>query len=802
MLDSVTQDLKYAWRQLQRAPVFTLIASASLAMGIGVAVSALSVLNAIFFKPLPVPDPEGIYRVYTSDGDGRHKPYGGSSYADYEDFLESGVFAQLAAHRGQRVTVTIDQQRPLSERIELVSPNFFNALGVQLPRGRGLSRAGDQPEIVLNHRAWQRAFNGDPSILGRIVRVNGLSVTVVGIAPNNFGGTQLSDQLVFGWVPATAMAARGTSDLTRGNRAFELIGRLPANVTRTAAYARLDVLGTNLAAQYPVNWIDDRNEVRKITLLTQRESLLKPGDSAAMLMAIGFCAALVLLVLILACTNVAGLLLAKALARRHEIAVRLTIGASRARLLRQLLTESIVLALIGGALGTLATVWAVAAVSNTELFNAINLRPDWSVFAGAIGVSLLCALLFGFAPATQSLKADLRSVLGSGSLVTSGKSSLRGALIAVQVSVSFVLILLALVAARGVSTQTRGNPGFQTDGLVLVFLESATLYPDSASNARYVRDARQILESLPGVQSSSIAMMPPLSSGRTSATISFPGGEARNIELNRVGPGYFHTIGIPVLRGRVPDRIGVANAPRTAVVNETFARSYGREVVGELVDIEGRNVEIVGVVKDVKYHSVGESALSYLYAAADELAPLQFGSLVARVAPGADRSVMDALRTQMRERHPEMVPPRTVTMLSFLRDYTQSQRFASRIALTAGGIELALAAVGLYGLLLFALMARTREIGLRLALGAEAREASWAVMRDGVRFAAIGGACGLLVGVPAALIVRTMVVGVNPEDPVPFIAALTLVLLAAGTAAYIPARRAARIEPAAALRTD
>jgi predicted permease len=801
MLDSIAQDLKYAWRQLHRAPMFTLIASASLAIGIGVAVSALSVMNALFFKPLPVPNPDGIYRVYTSDGDGRHEPYGGSSYPDYQDFLGSGVFAQLAAQKAQRVTITVDDQRPTPEQIVLVSPNFFRALGIALPRGPGLSPSGDQLEIVLNHRAWQRAFNGDHNVLGRTVRVNGLSLNVVGIAPQSFGGTQISDQLVFGWVPINALTATRDNELARGNRAFELIGRLSPGITRDAAHTRLEVLGANLAAEYPENWVDDRNEHRIVTLLTHRESMLKPGESSGILIAVGFCAALVFLVLILACTNVAGLLLAKALARRHEIAVRLTIGASRPRLLRQLLTESIVLACIGGGLGLFATLWAIAAVSKTEFFSSIDLQADWRVFAGTIAVSLLCALFFGFAPAMQSLKADLRSALGGGNLVASGRSPLRGALIAVQVSVSFVLILLALVAARGVRSQTRGNPGFQTDGLVLVHLSPGTIL-DSARNARYARDARQVLETLPGVQYSAIAQIAPLSSARTTAAVTFGDGVVRSIELNRVSPEYFRTTGIPLVSGRAPDRRSSDREPRTAVVNETFARSYGREVVGELVAVEGTNLEIVGVVKDAKYHSVGESPMPYLYAAIDESAPTEFGTLIARVARGAELSVMEGLRTQMRARHSEMVPPATITMPSFLREYTQPQRLASRIALAAGGVELALAAVGLYGLLLFALMARTREIGLRLALGAEAREASWAVMRDGVRFAAIGGACGLFFGVPVALVARTIVIGANPTDPIPFIVSLTLVLLAAGTAAYLPARRAARIEPAAALRQD
>jgi predicted permease len=812
MIDALRTDLAYALRQLRRAPVTTVVASFSLAIAIAVAVGVLSAVNTLFFRPLPVSDPNGVYRVFVEDpAQSKHALYWGrSSYADYLDIAGSGVFSHIAAEQRAMLTISAPGRSPAIKSFTFVSPNYFTALGVRMLKGRSFQASGEQPEIVISEAAWRNELESDPAVLGSVLRVNGVALTVIGVAPLAFGGR-------FGWVPATmapTIEGRPGSLTERGEHAYELIGRLAPGFTQASASARLTILAEALAQQYPNEWVvrtDAGDHTLKLTLFTQRESLLQENDRLETAGIFAAVAAMIGLVLALACVNVAGLLLARALARRHEIAVRLTLGASRNRLLLQLFTESTLLALLGGGLGCLITLWFAQYARTRGFISGNELVLDWRVLIGAVGVSLLCALAFGFAPALQSLRTDLRSQLSSSSAMSDVRSGLRGGLIAVQVSVSFVLILLAVVMTRGVRARLNADLGFDTRQLMVARLENYVFSNDTARWAAYLTTVTETARRFPGVRAIATTRHVNLGGSGGGSRVEFPGSAARMVASNTVGADYFETLGLRPLRGRVftrDDRIG---APKVAVVNWTLAQREGGDVIGKSFRHGLEQFTIVGVVPDIIYGDPYETAKSYVYFAAAQQAPpspqdrydfTRPGYLMVRLAPGIQRAIADELSKAIRSALPNEVPPVLQPMREYIAAQSSEDRKTSLIAFAIGALELTLAMVGLYGLLLFGLIARTREIGVRLALGAEPIQAGWAVMRDGLRYAAIGVCIGLLLGVPTAMIAANVMSGVRALDPVPFVIALAIVLLAAALASIVPTRRAARVEPAAALRHD
>ena len=801
MFDALRQDLYYALRQLQRAPLFTTIASLSVALGVIVAVSAFTLVNALLFKP--VPGAEHLYRVYTSDYDGRSEPWGSSSYRDYEDFQRSNAFADLAASDARQIALSVGDQPPVEDWAGFVSANYFNVLGVRPARGSTF-RGSDALEVVITYPYWQRVFNGEASAIGRTVRINSMPVTVVGVAPESFRGVALGPPVI-GWIPAAAMPmlARDADVLTRrGSRGFTVFGRLRPGVNSTAAAQRLNALAAALAEQDPDSWVDANRETRLVSVLSQRESVVPPRTRAAFQIAILLGGVLVAFVVLLACTNVAALLLGRAAGRENEIAVRLTLGATRGRLVRQLFTESLLLALIGGALSFMGLLWTLSLVRRQPLADVFDLRPDWRVVVAAVGTSLLCALAFGLAPVLHSLRVDLRSRFGSSA--TRQRNRMRGVLIALQVAIASVLILLASSAVRGVRAYVASDPGIELDGLVAMRIDTRLFGDDTVRRNLYGVQVPELLRSTPGIVSAARTVLFPLGQTNTGATVWFPDGAERVVEVNAVGNDYFATIGLAAQRGRTfqaTDRRGTAPV---AVVNPEFLRRYGDALFGRLLKVEEQaGVEIVGVVPEVHYHDPRAAARPLLYMLAEQIPwPSSQQSYLMRVAPGAEQQVVTALRQQLRQRFPDVVIPSIEPMRALTALQTMPHRVVGRVAFGVGAVELALAAIGLYGLLVFALLARRREIGVRLALGATPRAASWAVMKDGLRYAAFGSAAGLLLAIPATFVAQQAVPGARMSDPIPFVVAAVSVVATVALAAWLPARKAGRVQPATALRAE
>lgn len=799
VIDGLRQDLRYGWRQLRRAPVFTMVASLSVAVGVIVAVSAFTLLNALLLKPLPVPQADRVYRVFTSDYDGRDEPYGSSSYRDYQDFERSGAFTGLAASNWQPVAVVGGDNLPTEQYVSFVSENYFAVLRLGLARGTSF-RGGEPLQIVITYPYWQRVFGGDASVIGRTVTVNSFPLTIVGVAPQSFRGVGLAPPIM-GWAPAAIlpMVKRDADVLTRrGSRGFTVFGRLPEGERGERAAQRLNVVARTLAQQEPDSWLDANREPRLVSVLSQRESQLVRGIGFV----IGMGVLLVGFVVLLACTNVAALLLGRAAGRESEVAVRLTLGATRGRLIRQLLTESVLLAAIGGTMSFIGLLWTLSIVRRLPVADLFDLRADGRVLLAAISISLVCALLFGLAPAWRSSRVDLRSgFTGAG---TVQRNRMRGALIALQIAVSSVLILLALSAVRGVRSYVGSDPGVALNGLVAMHIDTRVFGDDSVRSNAYAAQVRELLASAPGIQRSASTVLVPLGDSNTGAELQLPGGVERVVEVNTVGRDFFATVGVSPLRGRVFDATDRRGTAPVAVVNPAFLQRFGADLLGRLVQLsEVAGIQIVGLVPEIHYHDPRLPARPLIYLL-DEQVP--WGSsrqrFLLRVAPGTERAIAAELRQRLRQRFPDLVPP----IIESMRDHTARQtlphRIAGRVALGIGGVELALAAVGLYGLLLFALLARRREIGVRLALGATPRQASWAVMRDGLKYAAIGTVGGIVVAIPASRIAEQGLPGASSSDPAPYIVAMSTVLVAAALAAYLPARKAGRVQPATALRHD
>ena len=803
MLNDLRLDLRYSLRQLARAPLFTIVASLSTATGVIVAVAAFSGINAVLFKPLPVTNPDGIYHVYTSDGDGTDRPFGATSYADYLDFSRSGAFTGLAAASWRSIPVAVHDAPPSVQYVSFISPNYFTTIGLAPARGRGTS-AVNPAEIVLAWPYWQRTFGGDPGVLGQAIRINGVPVTVVGIAPESFRGVGLGPPVV-GWASAEllpAVADRGVLE-RRGSRQFEVVGRLTAGSSAKSAADRLNALAKALQKEDPSSWTDRRNETRLVSVLSHRESLVPPGASTEIALAAAAGAFLVLFIVLLACTNVASLMLGRAVGRHHEVAVRMTLGASPRRLLQQLLTESLLLAMIAETVSLIGLMWAIKLVSRISFADMVDLRPDWRVFLVATITSLCCALFFGLAPALQSLRVDVRSSL-TGTAPSSQRNRMRGALITLQVAASCILIMLAFSAVRGVRAYANINPGVSLDGLLGVELDTDIVGGDSLRQAAYVQTVMEVLNSTPGIRSMARTSMLPLGNGRSEAALVLADGSEDAVETNAVGAAFFQTLGVNAERGRAINANDTRTAPPVAVVNRAFLDHYGQNLFGSTVKVADRaGVRIVGVMPDIAFHDPKAKAVPLIYIVEDQIPwPASTQRFLLRVTPGSEATVAKALRDRIRAASPNAIIPRIATMHEHIAQQTLPHRIGGNVALVIGGIELALAAIGLYGLLMFALFARTREIGIRLALGASARDASWAVMRDGLRYAAYGLALGVVLAIPAAIVAQNALPGAHAADPVPFIGTACAVLLVAATAAYMPVRRASRVDLATALRYD
>jgi predicted permease len=814
----VLADLRYALRQLRRSPGFTLVAVLSLALGLGINTTIFSVVSGLLLRPLAVAEPGRLAALFTSDYSG--PAYGASAHADYLDIRErSRSFEQLAAAFFEPVNLAVGDVSDVT-LAEVVSGSFFGVVGRPAVQGRLLGpaddRAGAPPVVVLSEGLWRRRFGADPQLIGRIVTVGGQPFTVVGVAPEKFHGIMRGLRVDL-WLPTAAypVLRPGTDRLTsRGFRGSRLYGLLRPGVPLAAARAELATIAEGLTGAYPDAWSDVSGAGRRLTVVDEAGLRVEPQLRGGVLGGAALLLVLAGLVLLIACTNLTSLLLARAAARRREIAVRLSLGAGRGRLVRQLLTESLLLAGAGGVLAMIVALWGAELITRIPIPGplpfALDFTPDLRVLAFALVVSVATGLLMGLAPALQASRPDLAAALRDDAHGPV-RSRLRGAIVVAQVAMSLVLLVAAGLFVRSLRNAGSIDPGFSTRNALLVTLDLDLVgYEDGRGRAFY-RELRERLAALPGVEAVSLTTSVPLAAfGGSRRSLAVRGhapapGEEMEFHVASVGPGYFETMGVPLVRGRGFTEQDRPGAPGAVVVNESFARRFwpGQDPIGMEVGLMGEDgpwSTVVGLARDGKYVSRGEEPKPFWYIPFEqEYRPA--ATLIVRTA-GDPSALAGAARAAVRAIDAGVPVAELRTLRESLDGSLLPAKLAGLLLGAFGLLGLLLASIGLYGVVAFNVVQRTRELGIRMALGARASDVVALVVGYGARLLLVGLALGLVLALAFARFVRGFLYGLSPSDPVTY-AGVALVLAAiALVASWLPARRAARVDPMIALREE
>jgi predicted permease len=806
---TILQDIRYGFRMIAKAPAFTVLAILALALGICANTTIFSFINGLVLRPLTgVRDAERLVAVYTSDYSSGL--YGSSSYPDYIDFRDqAAAFEGLAAYDQTVLNATGETD---AERLRgaIVTPNYFDVLGVKAQLGRTLQASDDQ-SVVISGGLWQRRFSADPSVVGQTLRLNGKPYTIVGVTDPSFRGLRLGLPPEF-WLPMTASSDDATAG--RGDRGLELTGRLKPGITPAEAQAQLTTIAARLAQAYPetnLGTLERPNEPRPIAVV--RESRVEPSAQVAIWRVSLLLFAVVGLVLLIACANVANLLLARASVRRREIAVRLALGASRGRLLQQLLTESLLLAFLGGTAGLLATQWTSRMLPGffpANEANGLDLSLDWRVLAFTLGVSVLTGVLFGLAPALQASRQNLVASLKDE--VTYGQRlrrfGLRDVLVISQLALSLVLLIGAALFVRSLQRSLSFDPGFAAQNLMIASMETRGASLNKQQGQAFYQQTVERVGSLPGVQGVSLVRIAPLSGGGQRRGIKFEGyqpqpNEDTETNTNVIGLNYFNTTSIPLVAGRdfnAQDREG---SPSVVIVNEEVARRYyGGNAVGKRLQIGGEksSSEIVGVVRTANYRNLREQPLPFIYIPLGQ--EYQAGmTLMVRTA-GEPTALVGSVRNEMRALNKDVPVFSVQTMTERIGGQLAADRMIAVLLSIFGGGALLLAAIGIYGVMGYSVAQRTREIGIRIALGAERRDILRLIVGQGMVLILIGAGVGLALALAATRVVKSLLFGVSATDPLTFTVVVLLLIAVGLLACYLPARRATKVDPLVALRYE
>ncbi|MGH9311805.1 MAG: ABC transporter permease [Vicinamibacterales bacterium] len=830
---SFWRDVRYAVRTLAKAPGFTAVIVLMLALGIGANTAIFSLLDQVLLRRLPVKNPEELVQL---DGPG---PFRGRtmnnrtfSYPMYRDVRDRNeVFSGALARVQVPMTVT---WKGRAERVtgELVSGNFFDVLGARPHAGRLFTQADDttpgaHPVAILGHGYWTRRFGADPTVLNQSVTLNGYPMTIVGVTAPGFTGVDIggaSDVLVPVMMKAQMTPTWNDLDNKR-SRWLNLFARLKPGVTLKQADAAMQVLYKQILEQdvKEMEEIDERFRTRFLA----KTLVLMPGQKGESSIRQQFSESLVVLMamvgmlLVIACANVANLLLARATSRHKEIAIRLALGAGRGRIVRQHLAESLVLALVGGMLGLLVASWtgamligALPGASDGSV--VLSSDPDGRVMLFALALSAVTALVFGLAPAIQATRPGVAGTLKDESVGVvggTGHARVRKGLVVAQVALSVMLLAGAALFARSLYNLRSLDPGFKVDQLLTFGVDPALSgYDQTRVKALYKR-AHERLSALPGVRSASLAVIAPLSGNGWQATMRAEGytpkqDENMNPSINSVGPGFFATLGIPLIAGRDFTERDVDGAPQVAVVNGAMARYFWgneRNAVGKRLGYgrskEGFPLEVVGVVKDSKDANLRDEIPRFIYTSYQQEPDITEMTFYVRTQADADGAA-SAVRDAIRNLDSALPVFNLKTMEAQASESLFVERMVAGLSAAFGALATLLAAIGLFGVMSYAVARRTREIGIRMALGAERRAVLWLVLREVAILSLIGIAGGLAVSLYVTRFVKTQLYGLSPTDPVTLAIATATIACVALLAGYVPARRASAVDPMLALRTE
>jgi predicted permease len=813
-------DLRYALRLLVKSPAFSAVALLSLALGIGANTAIFSLVNAILLKPVPVDEPGRLAAVFTTDArNPGNLPLSHLNYKDLRD--QNQVFTGMTAFTFAQLNWSTGSEESEQIPAQVVAGNYFSLLGVHPSLGRGFLPEEDAkptPVAVLSHGFWERSHGSDPAIVGKTLSLNRTPFTVIGIAPRGFTGTLLGGGPSV-WVPMSMHdVVQPNFDWYEERRGLFLfaVGRLKDGVTIEQAAANMKTVFAQLEQAFP-----NDNKGRGAGAVPLLDARLNPGGQggAPVVQLSMILMTVVGIVLLIACANIANLLLARASRRRREIAVRLALGAGRWRLLRQLLTESVLLSTVGAGLGLLLAYWLLDALRAADLPLPVPVDDSLSIDVRVLGFTALLAiaagLLFGLAPALQASNADVVPVLknelaptGIGRRGLMSLFSLRQALVISQVAASLVALVAAGLFVRTLRDAQSVDPGFETRGVLLMnFNLGREGYTPERGQLFYQHIAERVA-TLPGVRGAAVAQTAPLGGGLLRSV--FPEGldtttrDRILVRVNAVSPGYLNTIGIPLVRGRDLTTADVQGAPRVVIINEQMARQFwpGEDALGKRFRFPGEEfTTVVGIARNAKYDNVSEAPIPFIYEALRQrYSPA--AALHVRAA-GDPASLAGAVRREVQSLDPTLSVFNIRTLADQVSNSLQPLRINVILFTTFGLLALALAATGLYGVASYAVTQRTREIGVRMALGAEPSAVLRLVLGQGLALVAIGLALGLtlaLIGssvVPAALLPN-----VSARDPSTFAATAAVLAAVAFVASYLPARRATRIDPLVALRTE
>lgn len=812
MIETMLQDIRFGFRMLRRSPGFSLLAILCLTVAIGANAAVLSWIEGILIRPYPaVAHQERMVALSSVTHGGRRD---GMSLPDFIDFQKnSRLFESFIVDRIMGTTLSIGDR---AERAtgSIVSSNYFDALGVHPILGRGFRPEEDSgrnahPVTVISYRTWQDRYGGDPAIVGRQQFLNGVQHTIIGVAPEGFDGTFVGYAFQF-WVPLsmqeTFTAPYKLED--RSARWIEGFGFLKPGVTRQQAQAELSAIARQLENTYPAT---NRGFDVKIYPLWET-----PFNGASTFFStLEICLAVVIFVLIIACANVSNLLMVRAFARRQEITVRLAIGAGRSRLLRQLLTEGLILSAFAAVGGLLFARWCrnLLVLFSPPLPSGVIVdlpgEIDWRVLAVSIGVCILATLLFALVPAIQASKVDLAGSLKSesgGVVGGSAKSRLRASLVLIQVSLSFVLVVATGLLIQSSRRMRDASPGFSTEGVLTTTVDLFAAGYDKVRAKNFRDQLIDRVQALPGIQSAAFSRSLPFSYGGYSpSTISVAGyvpspDEDMTVEFNAISPGYFGTVGIPLVAGREFTRVDDDKSAPVAIINQSMASKFwaGRDPIGDHFAVKDQSLQVVGIAKDSKYRSMRENPAPFYYVSIRQSVPVN-SALYMRttLSPAA---IAPAVAREIRAIDPGLAPMETITLRQQVDRMSYAQQLAVALLTVFGVIALLLAAIGLYGVMSYSVSQSKRELGLRMALGAGASDLLRLVMSQGMMLTAGGIVLGGIASLALTRLIGDMLYKVSPRDPMSFAWALIVMTVVSLTACFIPAWRASRMDPVRALR--
>jgi len=813
VIEDFYQDLRYGFRQLWRSPGFSALAILCLTLGIGSNAAVFSWVEGILFRPYPAVAHQD--RLFALAGTARGET--GATGLSWPDFMD--VRRNCSLCEDSLVSKITGSTLSIGDHAEvatgsIVSANYFDAIGVHPTLGRGFEPGEDvgsdsHPVVVISNQLWRNRFKGDPEIIGKTQRFNNVPHTIIGVAPEGFYGTFVGWAMQF-WVPASmeeTFESGGYKLEDRDARWIEAFVRLKPGVTRTQAQQAISALAARLESNYPAT---NRGRSMGIWPLWQTPF----NNARTLLPTLEVMVVVVAFVLLIACANVGNLLLVRSFARRHEMSVRLAIGAGRVRLLKQLLTEGLILATLGTAGGLLVAFWcrhALRLLLPTRSGVAMYLpgQLDARVMAWSVGVCLVVTLIVGLIPAFQSRNLDLAGPLkadSSGVVGARGRAWMRSGLVVFQVSLSFVLLVGSALLLQSLEKIRNTSPGFSTTRVVTTGVSLVAAGYDVPRAKTFQDELIDRLGALPGVESAAFARVTPLGYGTFSSTPIAVDGYQPSLEeqpavvYNQVSPGYFATLGIPLFSGREFTRTDDENAPPVAIVNRTMVNRYwdGQDPIGRRLQVKGRWARVVGVVADSKYESMRETPKPFFYV------PLRQDFVKGPVLNIRTTQPLPALSAALvREVHAldqNLALYEMITLQEQLNRSTSPQLVAVTLVSILGGLALLLAAVGLYGVMSYAVAQSTRELGLRMALGAGASNLLRLVISRGLRLTAAGVAFGFVAALALTRLLGQLLYNVSPHDPLVFGSGLEVMTVTAASACLLPAWRASRTDPARVLR--